>query len=258
MNVRALVIACLLAGTSVGAQQKNLPEEFAATESIVMQEADELQTSTRFRYFRLPEEKTLTLAGQFEYGLTDRWQVEGEVPYTFLNPDDGRAVSGLGDVELATRYAVRDYRTEPWALDVGLGVGVPTGNRGHELGEGRVTLGPFFTVSQWFGTINAQFNAGWQRAVSNAGAEPKDDFAYNLALVCPVRDWFVVVEGNGETTHRATKYYLTPEVVWKPCRKCELLVAVPVGLTGAAGDYGLVAAVTIELGGVTGRGKDKD
>jgi hypothetical protein len=253
------ILACLIfAALPARAQQTNLPEELAVTESIVLQEADELQTSAFARYSSLPDAKVLEWVGAFEYGLTDRWQVECEVPYVFRNPDDSHSVNGLGDIELGTRYAIRDFRTQPWALDVGLGVGLPTGDQTKELGEGRVSLEPRFTLSQWFGPVNAQLNGGWQHAVSNGGEEPKDEFTYNLALVYPVGQWFFAVEGDGTSTSRETKYYITPQIIWRPRRNLELLFAVPCGVTHAAGDYGFIAAVTFEFGGVTGRGKDDD
>jgi hypothetical protein len=258
MKTRMLALGCLIATVPVRAQQKNLPEELAITESIVLQEADELQTTAFARYASLPDAKVLMWTAALEYGLTDRWQLECEVPYAFRNPDNSHSVDGLGDIEVATRYAVRVFRTQPWALDVGFGVGLPTGDETKELGEGRVSLEPRFTLSQWFGAINAQFNGAWQCAVSQGGEEPKNEFTYNLAVVYPVGQWFFAVEGNGTSTSRETKYYITPEVIWRPRRNVELLVGVPCGVTRAAGDYGIIASVTFEFGGVTGRGKDSD
>jgi hypothetical protein len=182
MRPASCFVCLLLVALPANAQQRILPEELAVTESIVLQEADELQASAFTRYASLPDAKVLEWVGAFEYGLTDRWQVECEVPYAFRNPDDSHSVNGIGDIEVATRYAIRDFRTQPWAVDVGLGVDLPTGDQTKELGEGRVSLEPRFTLSQWFGVVNAQFN----------------------------------------------------------------------------GDYGLIAAVTFEFGGITGRGKDND
>jgi hypothetical protein len=151
-----------------------------------------------------------------------------------------------------------DYRKQPFALDVGLGLTAPTGYRGRDLGEGRFAIEPFFTASQWLGPLNGQLNCAWRRAVSNAGEEPKDEFEYNLALVYPLPSWFLVLEGNGESTHRQTKYYATPEVIWRPRKNVELLLAVPVGVTRAGGDFGVTGAITLEFDTVLHRAADKD
>src|SRR5439155_25034825 len=74
----------------------------------------------------------------------------------------------------------------------------------------------------------------------------------------PWREWFLTFEGAGETKESETAYYAVPELVWKPRRHLELLVAVPVGLTAAAADYGVIAGITVEIERLTGRGEDGD
>ena len=254
--MKALLLVAL--ATPVLAQQQ-LPEELAITRSIVMQDADEFESSANFQYFKLPDQKQITTAAEFEYGVTDRWELDAEVPYEFVNPNDAGAANGIGDVEVAVRYGIVPLATnKPYALDLGLGLGIPTGNQTRDLGEGRLMIEPFFTASQWLGPVNAQLNCGWQRAVTNGGDEPRDDFEYNIALVYPIRRWFLVLEGNGESNHQRTKYYVTPEVVWRPNKNLQFLVSIPLGVTGAAGDYGVVATVTLEFENLTGRGADKD
>ena len=58
---------------------------------------------------------------------------------------------------------------------------------------------------------------------------------------------FLVLEGNGETAGGQTSYYVTPELVWKVSEHVQLLVAAPIGVTEAAGDYGVIVGCTIEL-----------
>ena len=206
----------LLAGMRVvccAAEQPPLPDEFGMTDSIVMTDQDEFYASPTFAYFRLPDDKQLSIETELAYGFTDRIQMRVEVPYEFLNPDNARSVNGVGDVEVAARYAALDYRKNSFGLDVGLGVVTPTGDRHRDLSDGRVQIEPFFTASQWLGPVNVELNFAWQRAVSDAGDEPKNEYEYNVALVYPIRHWFLVLEGNGETNSRRTKYYITPEVV---------------------------------------------
>ena len=227
--------------------QPPLPIEFAVTDSIVMTDRDELYVSPAIQYFRLPDQRRLTLGADVAYGLTDRLQVATEIPYAFVHPDAGRAASGIGDVAVGARYAVLDYRERPFGLDAGLGLELPTGDRRHDLGDGRVLLRPSFTASAWLGRVNTQANVAWSHALSSAGTEPKDDVEYNVALVYPIHRWFGVLEGNGETNPDRTTYYVTPEVVWRATEHLELRLAVPIPVTRAAGDYALIAGFTVEF-----------
>jgi len=71
--------------------------------------------------------------------------------------------------EVAVRYGLILPDQKPVAFDVGLGVGIPSGNQRRDLGEGRLTLEPFFTGSTWLGPINTQLNCGWQRRHERGG-----------------------------------------------------------------------------------------
>jgi len=232
---------------SRAAEQPPLPDELAVTDSIVMTDRDELYASPAIQFFRLPDQKRLTVGSELAYGLTDRLQLATNVPYLFVDPDADRTANGIGDVSLSTRYAVVNYREHPFGLDVGFRLGLPTGDERHDLGEGRVTSELSFTASAWLGPVNAHANGAWHHALENVGAEPRDEAEYNVALIYPVRDWFLVLEGNGESNRDRTKYYVTPEVVWKATEHLELRLAAPCPVTRAAGDYGVIAGFIVEF-----------
>lgn len=261
--MKTLLFVVLLAPLSCALAQeaqdeKCLPEELAVTRSIVMQDADELETTASFNFLKFHDQKQITTAAEFEYGLTERWELDAEVPYRFVNPNGARAANGIGDVEAAVRYRVIPMSKESLALNVGLAVGVPTGDRTHDLGEGRLTLAPFFTASTWAGSVNVQLNCAWERAVTDAGEGPRDSFVYNVAILYPIQRWFLVLEGNGISTRDATEYYVTPELICRPTSRLQFLIAAPIGLTRTSADYGIVVSVTLELDNITRRGVDKD
>jgi len=224
-----------------------LPTELAISDSIVMTDRDELYASPAIQFFRLPDQKRLTVGSEFAYGLTDRLQVSAQVPYGIADPDHGDDARGIGDVSAGTRYALVDYREHRFGIDVGFGLEFPTGNERHDLGEGRVTSDLSFTASAWLGPLNAQLNAGWHHALDNVGDPDRDEAEYNVALIYPIRRWFLVLEGNGESNRDSTKYYVTPEVVWKPMEHLELRVAAPCPVTHDAGDFGVIGGFTVEF-----------
>ncbi len=256
---RVAGLALLLVPPARGAEgMATLPEELAVTESIVTQDEDELQTSLRAGHLRFPRERSTSVLAQLEYGVTDRLQAILAVPYGVRDPSDAGAVHGLEDVDLGFRYAVLDFRTRPLGLDLGLTVGLPTGSRRNDLGTGDVSLEPTFTLSRWLGPVNGQLSFSWRRSGIGGRAETEDEFKYNVALLYPWRQWFLTFEGAGETEESETTYYAIPELVWKPGKYLELLLAVPVGLTDAAADYGVIAGITVEIERLTGRGRDVD
>src|SRR6266404_2566150 len=233
---RVAGLALLLAPPARGAEPMPvLPEELAITRSIDVQDEDEFQTSLSARHLRLPHERSTTVRAEFEYGVTDRVQATVELPYGVRDPAGESSVNGLEGLELGFRYALLDFRTRPLALDVGLTLGLPTGSRRKALGAGDVSLEPTFTLSRWLGRMNGQLSFSWRRSGIGGRAE-----------------------GAGETEAGDTAYYAVPELVWKPGKHLELLVAVPVGLIGAAADYGVIAGITVEIERLTGRGQRAD
>src|SRR5881296_932334 len=225
---RVAGLALLLAPPARGAEPMPvLPEQLAITRSIDVQDEDEFQTSLSAGHLRLPHERSTTVRAEFEYGVTDRVQAIVELPYGVRDLAGESSVNGLEDLELGFRYALLDFRTRPLALDVGLTLGLPTGSRRNRLGAGDVSFGPNFTLSRWLGRMNGQLSFSWRRSGIGGRAAADDD----VALLYPWREWFLTFEGAGETEASATAYYAVPELVWKPGKHLELLVAVPVGLT---------------------------
>jgi hypothetical protein len=173
--------------------------------------------------------------------------VATQVPFVFVDPDAEDSANGIGDLSVGARYALVDYREHPFGLDIGFGLDLPTGNEHHDLGEGRVSSDLSFTASAWLGPLDAQLNAGWHHALDNVGDQPKDGAEYNVALIYPIREWFLVLEGNGESDRDGTKYYVTPEVIWKATDDFELRAAVLCPVTHAAGDIGVIVGITVEF-----------
>jgi hypothetical protein len=256
---RVAGLALLLVPPARGAERMPVvPRELAFTRSIDVQDEDEFQTSLSARHLRLPRERSTTVRAEVEYGVTDRVQAIVELPYGVRDRAHESSVNGLEDLELGFRYALLAFRTRPLALDVGLTLGLPTGSQREALGAGDLSLEPTFTLSRWLGRVNGQLSFSWRRSGIGGRAEAEDDLEYDVALLYPWREWVLTLEGAGETEASETAYYAVPEVIWKPGKHLELLVAVPVGLIGAAADYGVIAGITVEIERLTGRGQRAD
>jgi hypothetical protein len=242
-----LILSTTLLSAGDEAVQPPLPTSLAVTEVITMTDADESYVSASLQYFKLPEQKRWTVLADAAYGLTDRWRVYAEVPYTLIQPLDGSSDQGIGDVETSFRYSAVDYRRHPFGLDVGLGLTWPTGDHSRDLGDGKARIAPALTASQWLGPVNVELHLAWAHAIGDIEGEPDNTLEHNLAVILPVQRVYLVLEGNGETAAGRTSYYVTPEVVWKASEHVQWILSTPIGVTAAAGDYGVIAGCTIEL-----------
>lgn len=252
-----LVLSTTILNAAEGPEQPELPKTLAIGEVITMTDADESYVSGELQRFELPDGRSWTFMADAAYGLTDRWRAYAEVPYAWIEPDDGSSVRGLGDVETSIRYAAVDYRRKPFGLDLGLGLTWPTGDESQGLGDGRARIVPTVIASQWLGPVNVELHVAWSHALSDSGEHP-DVWEHDLMVIHPVHAGFLVLEGNGETSDGRTTYYVTPEFVGNATEHVQWRVAVPFGVTADAGDYGLVAGCTIELEHLFHRGGASD
>jgi len=257
LHLVPFVVSMTVLGAAEGPEQPELPKSLAVGEPVTMTDADESYVSAVLERFRLPDQRSWTFTADAAYGLTDRWRVYAEVPYAWIEPNDGSSAHGIGDVETSIRYGAVDYRRKPFGLDLGLGLTWPTGDSSRGLGDGHPRIVPSLIASQWFGPINLELHVAWAHALGDSGDLP-DVLEHNLAIIHPVRHGYLVLEGNGETSGGQTSYYVTPEFVGQASEHVQWLLAVPIGVTAAAGDYGVVAGCTIELEHLFHRGGATD
>jgi hypothetical protein len=114
---------------------------------------------------------------QYEYGLSDRAEILIE-PFFYVRsaPDDGPAVSGVGDLEITPSYmAVREDGAIPAVL-FAFKVKVPTGTKRVE-GTGKVDFYPYLIFGKHYGgwTLNANLGVNF--------AQPVDENRYQKDVV---------------------------------------------------------------------------
>jgi hypothetical protein len=90
------------------------------------------------------EGRTTEAAAAIEFPIMPRWQVELEVPLVFIDPREGSAQGGVGDLSLETKVAV--WQSLDWLSQVAVGVEgrLPTGSERRGLG-GEASVEPFVT-----------------------------------------------------------------------------------------------------------------
>lgn len=245
-----LLLPSLLAGPAAhgaGQGDDQLIQELFLGETPYPQRRDETQLTLGAVHLRTRPERLTTLSFGAEYGFTDRFQVEIEIPHLLRRSgaaaegEEGNRsdASGFGDVSLGVLYAVVNERSR--VLSVSLEAGLPSGSRRKGLGEGRILVEPQIRAGleiggTWlFGALGAEF-AGSERS-----------FTYSAAVARPLPANFVgVLELSGFAGDERVAY-LVPGLVWRAPFEAEFQLGVPIGLTREAADWGAVAKVVVEF-----------
>lgn len=232
-----LVLAVALLASPVRAQQpaNHLPmstwiEEFFRSEAVRSEDKGELQSTLEAEGFR---KNGADAELDFEYGVSDRLQLNAELPFGILSAAQSEVPPSWSSVNVGIVYQfVRS--THPFALSAGLGASLATSRRGEFAWEPEVLaakqLGPM--------QLHASFLADL--------AKDSREYEYNLASVTNLHSgWFPTLEFNARRTDTGTNlFYLTPGIYRHFPHRIEAGVAL------SAGSYfGVVGKVTWEVGG---------
>jgi hypothetical protein len=235
LRLFVLTALLLLPGAARGQEgEESAPElvqDFFLLDAVYPQEQGEWQLSLAPTLDRGDEEDVLTTEASFEYGITDRLQVEGTVPYVSLDPEDGETASGLGDAELGVLYAVRKPLL-PLAISTGLEVTLPTGDEDEDLGEGETRGGPFVLVARQVGA--AQVHGGLSLSFGG-GTEVEG----GVAAVAPAGPLRVTLELAGESGDE-DELRLAPGLLFPVGEGDEIGIAFAAGLTSATPDWAIL------------------
>lgn len=199
-------------------------EEFFLARNAHPQARNEVQVTWTLDRHRDGDVKSTTVGLELEYGITDRLQIEGEVPWQRLRRHDEPATTRWGDVEAGLLYAFA--RGPRRMLSAGADLELPTADDEPAREERGAEVAPFVIVGATVGRSEVHASLSY-------GLGGARDLSYHLAAVAPFRHWRGTLELNGQRQDGATSVRLTPGVVWKGLRGWEVGVAVPVGLHGA-------------------------
>jgi hypothetical protein len=211
------------------------------------QEQFELQLSTSARFTRGEEQQQLEIPLVVELGLTDRLQVEVELPLAVLSPSgdfmrDGS--TGLGNMEVGALYNLFNDGRSGVVASVGLSFVLPTSTM--DGIERVVGILPSVAAYKTFGPVhvNASLNGGVEFPVdSEEGANPVVEGG--LALLFPVGPLVPMVEGtleyDGETVFRSAA-----GLIWV-IDDFEIGAAALMNVSGGETEWGAVVSATIEF-----------
>ena len=145
-------------------------------------------------------ENTINL--ELEYAFSRNISIEADIPYTFLNPDEGDNVSRFNNIGIGLKLA--SFILAEYGILVGGGIefGLPTGDDSKGIGSDNIfEIEPFLSFGYKhrrlevisFLSLGFPFN-------QNKNQDEGDELGYNLAMLLHATDFLhVILEFDGET-----------------------------------------------------------
>jgi hypothetical protein len=240
-------------------EKRALIEEFLTAEPSYVQLKGEIELSSALDYRRPAGNWGVPVL--VEYGITDRIEAEVEASYLSVRGNGSRN-RGPGDVELGLHYALRPD-VDKVAVTLGADVGLATGDEAKGLGSGQSDVEFFGIAGMKLG--RAELHVTGRLEVEEEEVQP----AMNAAAVYPHGDLRFTLEANVLSGAERTKKWaveqqvaeklgkekgsedlwvvVTPGLFHRPSSEIEYGIGVPIGLTKAAPDWGIIARLTIEF-----------
>jgi len=140
---------------------------------------------------------------EFEYGLTDRWDLAVYQRWQQTNTDTDDKFEYTG-TKLRTRYRIGEKGMYPLDTLLYLEYIKPDGSDAPEIMEGKLIL------AKDFGKLNVAYNQILKVGINNEGGN-ENEYAFGLSYEFNP-SWKVGLETTGNYTE--DKYYLGPTVSW--------------------------------------------
>jgi hypothetical protein len=198
------------------------------------------------------KESTVNL--ELEYAFTRNISIEADIPYTFINPDEGRDVSHFNNIEIGVKLATFILEEYGILLGGGLEFGLPTGDDKKGIGSDNIwEIEPFLSFGWKYKILEVVsfLHVGFpvnQKGDQNEG----DELGYNLSTLVHATEWLeVLLEFDGETVLNGEEegesvLNIDPGVKFKPFKSQELHVGFGAGFpvtNDEEFEYRLIASV---------------
>ncbi len=173
------------------------------------------------------------------YGVMHNFEVGADLPYLIYSGGS----SGIGDVRLYQKYKFREESFEGPALTGGIGIVLPTGDRGRGTGTDKAAFELHGAAMRTLGDYTGNAHLGY-RFQGNGNVD--NVFLWGVALTTPLPRLMtklkLAVEVAGSKGD-LSEAYATPGLLWEPKEDFYLGLGVRLGLTDDSYDYGTVFRV---------------
>ncbi len=146
--------------------------------------------------------KESTIRLELEYAFTRNISIEADIPYTFLNVEDGNNENNFNNIELGVKLATFILEEFGILLGGGLEFGLPTGNDRKGIGSDNIIeIEPFVDFGYKLQSFELVGFLSLGFPVNQKGDQDEgDEMGYNLSMLYHLGDVVeVLLEFDGET-----------------------------------------------------------
>jgi len=185
------------------------------------------------------------ISARAEFGLTDRLQLQAELPLDITDKSSGFAAqTGISRIQGGVTYRVTD-NTSPIALSAAMDIEAPLAKATDVTGD-RPDAGPIFKPQLIVAT-----GAGPVTLHANAQAElgqPTRALNYSVGSQYSLGNWVPSVEVNSRAIENGTpEFYATPGVTYKFSDRAQLGAGAAIGLNEQSEDVQVMAKFSLSL-----------
>lgn len=213
-----------------------------------------LEVELGAEYAKQPnDDKETSVAVALKTGVIwDRLDFGVEIPYLFLDPDEGSDEDGFGDLEAGLKLRFLDETENFPALAVSAGIKTTTGDEDKGLGSGEIDVPVNFIATKGFDRLTLHANLGYNVIGEPEGEDVSDTVGYGVAAEYAVTDMFCIVgevvgEIQTEDTDEDNPAEILVGATYELPFGTALDGAVSFGLTDGSPDYKIIAGLTHEF-----------
>lgn len=197
------------------------------------------------------DENEIELEG--EYAFHRSFSVEFGAPYTIVEPDGASSVAGLGNVEVALKFANYAFEEQGVLLGYGVEFGLPTGDAADGIGSDHLwEAAPFLNVGYKRGRIEVVgFSIFGIPFNQDPGDEVETELTYNFSgLVAIAPRLQALVELNGHAVMSgdeagANTVLLSPGIKVAPFGRTPLFVGIGASIPLTSEELDATARVSL-------------
>lgn len=213
-------------------------QEFFLSETVFPQEAKEIQFTLK-PYLSQSDDTHFSIPLTVEYGITDRLQVEIEVPYLISSSKKRTTIQGMENLEIGVLYNVIKSN-RPFALSMGVEFPLKTASRKIREYDPETSVEAIIIAARQFG--KAQIHAKMGSEIS-AG---KSTMNYGVASIFKFGRCKPTFELNWDNEEART-LSVTPGVLWTEPGGLEFGMAFSTKVPNTYASWGVIASFTYEF-----------
>jgi len=242
-----LVVLMAFAGTALAQEHSSHSHDGTLHFSHpLVAESPSPDTKLRFDYFfaNAPGEegeagaKRHTTRIEGEYAFTPSFSIEVDLPYTFLDPDEGQSMDRLDNAEVGIKYANFAFAEHGLLLGGGIEFALPTGNEDKGIGSDHVLeIEPFLDFGYKYDLLEIVGFTSFGLPQNENGEDEADvEVGWNLSTLYHISPKVqALLEFDGEHVYGGEEdgvniVNVTPGIKIRPFDSSDLQVGIGVSL----------------------------